>query len=910
MKAPVRIVALSGVAMAALIAPQTATAHGQQAPAQSPPGASAEQLSAGATTTGAGDPSNPEIVVTGSRVRGAAPVGSTVTTLSPADIATSGRVTLDRAIKELPQVFDLGVSENSRGQSGGSGNIVYGNSINLRGIGPNATLILVDGHRVTNNGRSIDPSILPTLGVERVEVVADGASAIYGSDAVAGVVNLIPRRSLNGAEAFARAGISEDGAYHEYSAGVAAGKKFNGGQVMLAYEHVEKSNLDGADRPFFVSNQTPFGGGDYSVTRCAPGTIRASINGTTTSFAIPAGGVSQATAGALVPSTSNRCNDLQGQDLIPRQTYDSVNGTFTLDVTDWLTVFADGFYSNRTFARLPAYSSATLTVPQTNAFFVRPAGFTGTSYALDYNFRNDVPRNVQWGYGESWQITPGIRIKLPHDWKLEGLIGKGRTSDNSSQVLGTSNANLNAALASSDPNTAFDPYGLGRTSPATIANIFNQIFLAPTIGHFTGYEARANGSVFNLPGGAVKLAFGYEGQEFRVDLGNARGNPGTAIAYTHPSRRVDSGYAELLIPVFGPQNAISGFEKLEFDAAVRYDRYSDVGKTTNPKFGATWSPVHGVSFRGSYGTSFRAPTLPQIYGNSNALYVQNYQNPAGGSPIVGVAQSGGNLNLKPETARTWSIGADLDPIKRLHISATYFNVDYKNQVIALLSDLAVLTRASQYAGTGLIVQGTAAGQQVAALVATGLGVNGAFPGGNPANVTVFVDGRSQNLGRSITRGIDVQASYTVVTPAAGSFAFNVSGTYLTKYSTQQAPAAPFINQLNQIFQPLRFKMRAGVVWNQGPFEVGVRATHLGGYTNTAVTPNQQVSSYTPVDLNVSWRIGDPGRAFVFGLEVRNAFNQQPPYVNLAPSVNGSGGYDATTTDPIGRFFAASVRKKW
>lgn len=134
-----------------------------------------------------------DIVVTGSRVRGEAPVGSTVTTLGAADIAGSGRVTIDRAIKELPQVFDLGVSENSRGQSGGAGNIVYGNSVNLRGIGPNATLILVDGHRVTNNSRSVDPSVLPTLGVERVEIVADGASAIYGSDAVAGVVNLIPR---------------------------------------------------------------------------------------------------------------------------------------------------------------------------------------------------------------------------------------------------------------------------------------------------------------------------------------------------------------------------------------------------------------------------------------------------------------------------------------------------------------------------------------------------------------------------------------------------------------------------------------------------------------------------------------------------------------------------------------------
>ena len=100
--------------------------------------------------------------------------------------------------------------------------------------------------------------------------------------------------------------------------------------------------------------------------------------------------MTQATAGQLVAGTSNRCDDLQGQDLVPSQKYNSVNGTATFEVTDWLTVFADGFWSRREFTRLPAYLNASLTVPQANAFFVRPAGFTGTSYALDYNFSRDV----------------------------------------------------------------------------------------------------------------------------------------------------------------------------------------------------------------------------------------------------------------------------------------------------------------------------------------------------------------------------------------------------------------------------------------------------------------------------------------------------------------------------------------
>ncbi|HEY5724258.1 MAG TPA: TonB-dependent receptor [Allosphingosinicella sp.] len=888
-----------------------AAAQGQTDPET--PDATAEEAAALDQDSGAGaEPVTQEavdqgdFVVTGSRLRAVAPVGSTVTALGREDIEASGRVTLDRVLKELPQVFDLGVSENSRGQSGGAGNIVLGNSINLRGIGPNATLIIVDGHRVVNNGRSTDPSILPTLGVERLEVIADGASAIYGSDAVAGVVNLIPRRSLDGIEAFARAGISGDGAYNEISFGAAAGKRWSWGQVMLAYEHVDRSSLNGLDRDFFTSNQTAFGGRDYSVMRCNPGTIRAGG----ISYAIPTGGLTQGNAGSLAAGTANRCDDLQGQDLIPSQKYDSVNATFTFEVSDWLTFFGDAFYSNRTFERLPAYSNATLTVPQTNAFFVRPAGFAGTTYLLDYNFRNDLARNVSFGHGESWQITPGLRVKLPYDWQFETLIGMGETDDNASSLNGISNANLATALASSNPATALDPYGLGRTSPATLANIFNQISINPTLGHFTGYEARLNGPLFKLPGGEIKAALGYEGQEFTIDLGIARGNPGTPVTFRSFDRRVDSVYAEVLIPIFGPDNATGGLRRLDVDAAVRYDTYSDVGNTTNPKIGVNWSPVEGVMFRGSYGTSFRAPTLPQIYGNSNQLFNQNYQNPTGGAPIPGVAQSGGNLNLRPETAETWSVGADFEPVDRLKLSLTYFSVDYRDQVIALLSDLAVLTRASQYDGTGLIIQGPAAGQQVAALVAQGLAVSGPFPAGGPLAVTVFVDGRSQNLGKSLTRGVDFLATYSLPTSNMGTFRFNLSGTYLTDYKTAQTPTAPIVVQLNQIFQPLRFKARASVAWEKGPLTAILKATHLNGYTNTAITPNEKVASYTPIDLNLFWRLGSDSSPFTFGLEVRNLFDVEPPYVNIAPSVNGSGGYDATTSDPIGRLFAVSVRKSF
>jgi len=877
------------------------------------PGAVPAPPGAGATGITANDATAADIVVTGSRVRGEAPVGSSVIALGRDQITASGSVTVDRIIKEIPQVFDLGVSENSRGQSGGNGNNTYGNSINLRGIGPYATLILVDGHRTITNSRSFDPSVLPSLGVERVEVVADGASGIYGSDAVAGVVNLIPRRTLDGVDMSARYGVSDDGAFHELQVGAAAGKKWSSGQAMIAYEHVERSALNGSERDFFTSDQRRFGGNDYRVTRCNPGTITA--NGTT--YAIPAGGVTPATAGSLVAGTANRCDDLIGQDLFPRQRYDSVNGTVTQELTDWLTFFGDGFYSKRRFAINPAFASATLTVPSINAFFVRPPGFTGSSYTLGYNFRNELPRNVTTGFTRSWEVTPGLRIKLPHDWQVEGIFTYGKSRDESNQRGGINNAALNAALASGNPATAFDPYGLGRTSADVLSVLGNQIFLAPTLNTFKGYEARVNGTLFDLPGGAVKLAAGYEGQDLIVDLGSARGAPTLPVVFRHFTRHVDSEYAELLVPIFGPGNAIPGFQRLEVDAAVRHDRYSDVGSTTNPKVGVNWTPVRGVTLRGSYGTSFRAPLISQIYGNSNNLFVQTYQNPTGGAPIVGVAQSGPNLDLRPETATTWSVGADLEPVRRLRLSATFWNVRYLNQVNSYLSDLAILNWEGQFAGTGIILRDAAAAARVQELLASGVALgSGSFPGGSPANVTLFVDGRNNNLGKSITRGIDFQASYQVPTSNLGDFAVNVGGTYVLKYVVAITPEGTLVDLRNRIFNPLKFKLRGSVSWDLAPFRMQATVTHVGGYINNSIPVPQTVKSYTPVDVSAGVQLGDPKQRGFFkggtliGIEVRNLFDVDPPYVNLAPGANGNGGYDATASNPVGRQVAISLRKSF
>jgi iron complex outermembrane receptor protein len=841
-----------------------------------------------------------EITITGTRVRGVDPVGTSVLVMDRSKMADVGQVTLDRMIKDLPQNFDLGVSENSRNTSGGAGNIVYGNTVNLRGIGPYATLVMVDGHRAVNNSRSFDPSVLPTLGVERVEVIADGSSAIYGSDAIAGVVNMIPRRNLDGVEALARYGTDADSDYTENMVGVAVGKDWDSGQFMLAYEHVERSRLGGDDRDFFRSDQRTSGGKDYRVTRCNPGTLRIG----TTTYAIPQGGLSASNVGALVAGSSNKCDDLIGQDLFPEQEYDSFNSTVSFDLSDRITLLADGFFSKRTFERVPAFASGTLTVPQTNAFFVRPAGFTGTSYQIDYNYSKDLPRDTAFGFARNWQVSPGIRVDLSDSWQLDGVVTYGRNHDESNQYSALNNTALATALASSDPNAAFDPFGQGRTTQAVRNLLANQIFLAPTLNDFVGYELRASGTLAELPAGDLGLAFGYERQDQDVELGSARGNPGTRMDWRYFDRQVDSAYAEFLVPVAA---------SLDVTAAVRYDDYSDVGDTTNSKFGATWTPAEGWRVRASYGTSFRAPLITQIYGNSNAMFGQSYQNPAGGAPLAGIALSGPNLNLGPEEATTTTVGADWDITPELQIGVTYFDIEYENQVENYLANLSILSRENEFAGTGIILRGAAAAARAVALTAQGITLaRGSFPGGNPANVTLFVDGRNNNLGTSRTKGFDLQIDYSLETAGMGTFGFLLNASYLTSYKLSITSTAPLLPKLDRIFNPLKLKSRASLTWDYAQLHGVVSVTHIGGYTNDAITPFEDVSSYSPVDLRLTYTLPEGGvlSGLAVGAEVRNAFDRDPPYVNLAPSLNGSGGYDATVANPIGRLFAVTLNKSW
>lgn len=850
-----------------------------------------------------------DIVVTGSRIRGVAPVGSTIVSVGLEEIAQSGAVTTAQVLQELPQIFNLGLSENSRGQAGGSGNATYGTAINIRGISPFATLTLVNGHRMPLSGtlgQAVDPSVIPTIALQRVEVVADGASAIYGSDAVAGVVNLIMRRGFNGLEVRGRQGFGDN--YRDRQVSALVGHSWDTGNFTLAFEHAYQSGLNGRDRDFFRADQRPFGGRDYRLSQCSPGTIVAGgVN-----YAIPQGGVTPANAAALVPNTRNLCEIIADQDLIPRQIRHGASLAWEQTIGG-VELSGDAYYSIRNFEFLGAQTLASVFVPSNNPFFVTPPGAQAAVSAaggLTVNFSlRDVlgVNNKTTGEVQSYGTSVKAKFALSSEWSAEvqGFIGR---DDSKARQFRLNGGALNAAVRSTNPATAFNPFGGSGTSQAVIDGLNNSLFFPTGVNIIKQIQANVDGPLFALPGGDVRLAAGLEyiDQSSVFDfVSGPRSAPQDRFA--RRQRNIKAAYAELLVPLLGPDNDIPGFYKLELNVAGRYEEYSDVGSTTNPKVGVNWTLFDGFKLRGSYGTSFRAPLLSDLQTATAALTVQNYSDPR--SPTgttIGVAQSGGNPNLEPESATTYSLGADFNPtfLPGLSLSVNYFYINYSNQIAQYLSDLSILQRENIFASlitrnpSPAFIAAAAANQQV----------NGVIP----AVPLLYVDGRLLNLGRSISEGVDFNGSYSFSTRGIGNFRLFGAATLFTRYEVQITPTAPLLDALDTIFNPLDFRARGGVNWNWGGFSSAFIVNHVGRYSNDRITPIQRVKSFTTFDVNLNYTIRDSDGGLLdglsFGLDVTNLFDRDPPYVNIAPGANGGGGFDPTAASPLGRVVAVTLGK--
>jgi len=875
---------------------------------------------AAADAAGSTDTASEAIVVTGSRIRGAGPVGSPVVTLDRDAIEKSGYGTVQQLLQSLPQNFGGGSNEATTGATtrNGTGNdATLGSSINLRGLGTSSTLVLIDGTRPALGGVGglfTDISLIPMSAVERLEILTDGASAIYGADAVAGVVNVRLRNRFEGAETMVRAGTA-DGYMSDVQFSQLLGKAWDRGRVVLAYQFSQRGALAAADRDFAREDLRPFGGPDYRSLYGVPGTIRAA-NGQI--FGIPAGQDGRdLTTAQLLPGVQNRRDQRAPSDLLPSQRVHSLYGSGEIEITETLTFRASALAAERRYRKVNNSNFLrTARVPVTNPFYVDPIG-TNQPVTVLYSFVNDLGPQINSGRVRALSLSSSLE-KTFGPWRVSigGAYGAQKGKAYIDNVFNS--ARLNAALADTDPATAFNVFGDGTANnPATIERIRGHY---NTIDDFRNWSAavRADGPLFRLPAGEVRLAVGAEyrreAYDYFVDNDLSTLTPNAAPYPGLPGpRQVRSIYGELLVPIFGVDNAMPGFHKLELTVAGRIEDYNQFGRTENPKVGLRWEPFDGFALRGSYGTSFRAPLFDELLGENLSLFttaaVTDPASPTGTSNVL--ALFGYAPDIQPEKAKTWTAGFDIAPpaLPGLKASLTYYDVDYRDRIGTVTEDyLRFLSNRDVFGGVVTdnppldLVQFYFNKPTFSNVINI-----------TPGQVVAILDGRTRNLARERQRGIDFDIGYAPGF-AGGTLDVGLSGTHIFSIKRQLTPGAASSDFVGLYASPVKWRLRGRMGWAKDGFAANAFVNYVDGYTNQVVNPIERISSWTTVDLSFSQRIGDgaedrSGRGLQLGLSIQNLFDRDPPYVNNR-SQTSALGYDPEKASPVGRMISVQAVVRW
>lgn len=858
----------------------------------------------------------PEIVVTGTRIRGAAPVGAPLTVIDRAAITASGRGTIQGLLETLPANFGGGQNEATAGvttRNGSTENLGLGSTLNLRGLGSAATLVLFDNNRPAlggTNGTFADVSLIPQIAIDRIEVLTDGASAIYGTDAVAGVVNFRFRNRFEGAETSLRAGTA-DGDFSEYQLGGILGKRWGTGGIVLAYQYSQRGNLPGADRAYATSDLRRFGGPDYRSRFAVPGTLVAA-NGAV--FGIPDGQDGRGLSAAqLLPGVQRFRDNQREDDLLPAQHSHAIYGSIDQAITPTLSAYGHAFYARREFRMTqPLGSQSPVTVPVGNPFYVDPIG-TGEPVTAYYNFAADLGSEYQTGTVSGLTTNGGLTLDLG-PWRIDanGNYGIQRTRLQAFNVV--NGFRLREALADTNPATAYNVFGDGQdNNPSTIAavrggasiRVRNQVWSA---------ALRADGPLIQLPTGTVRLAAGYEHRDERLNgvyESNTFGPDPLSFplqtGLTH--RRIEAVYGEVLVPLAGDNlRWLPG--TLDLSVAGRAEWYSDFGRTTNPKVGLSWKPRPGVALRSSYGTSFHAPGFGDLAGTAFNLY-QPYELPdpqAPGGTAIALGLFGYAAVIKPERAKSLTAGLDLAdwPLNGLRLSATYFHIAYRDRIGTATSDyLSYLTRRDIYGG--ILTEHP----DPAVVLAYFNDPNFSNPlGVTPDQIDVIANALTTNLSTSTVRGLDFNITYQTKL-AGGDAALGVSGTRLFAIDQGLTATSPKVNVAGTFGNPNELRLRGKTSWSRGGFTLGTFINYTGAYSNQTVTPATRVKAWATVDARVGYRFADaaPLKGAEISLSLINLFDRDPPFT-VTHYYDKTVGYDPEQANPIGRTIAVEVTTKW
>ena len=961
-----------GSAMYFVALPALAQTDPAPAPAQAGPAAPSStevQNSALAVPGAPAAADEGEIVVTGTSIRGVAPIGSNLVSVGVEALRATGSQSVTGALASVPALSGI------TGQ--GNTSAFYQPSIHQLGASAsNSTLVLIDGHRGPTGGTNhtfLDPNIVPNIMIERVEVLAEGASSVYGSDAVAGVINFITRRKFDGFQAEASTTL-RDGTVG-YTAGVLAGKTWDRGSAIFGAQYTYQDNLQNKDRGFTYPNHLAQGGNNFLTRSCSPAAIQP--NGTGNIYLSP-------TATSSVPNTAANypCSSWGVTDLVGSEERENVMAKLSFDMTDNLTIGLDLLYARRRNDTLQGAGTVQATVfatgAQANPFYINPPGVTADRQVVTWDATDLVGPAHGRSESDSMYANFTAAYKITDNWNFDFLASAGR-DESTTFTTGTINSSVaNLALngttngggsltAVSVPGTTtivtqlplttanaldvWNPAATNRTSAATLARLLDNANRLRATSGYQQVRGNVSGSLFDLPAGPVKIAVGGEMLKTQLSQFVTRANnsgpasSGSQQLFFPFKRTVFSGFAELNIPLVSPDMEVPFVHRFDLSLAGRYDHYSDFGKTTNPKVAFNLEPVEGLRLRGNWSTSFVAPPLTIVGDQFGAFgtagwgtQTNNINVPVAAYPDVvkilpncagqalcnigtlqGIQNTTGDPNAGPQKGSGWSLGFDVQPalVPGLHTSFSYWTTKFKGGVTGPQLSNVINTASAQY-----LLQfypNCATPAQIAAQT------QGIPQTSSTAACTSYIfHTLNTNWLNLDIAGIDYSIDYDLRTDTAGTFSAGLSGTEFVQFdqSFGSGPKYSVLNTAgnNGTFPSLKRKARGYIGWSDGPFTARIFANYTGSFRNwssNTVTPltrdaagnpnggGDKVKAQTTIDLNVVY---DFTGGFLDGSQVSIAATNV--FDKDPPFYNGATGYYSLIHNPFGRTVTVALRAKF
>lgn len=913
-----------------------------------------------------------EIVVTGSRIqrRDATAVGP-LTTVTAEDMALAAPTSVGDLLQSLPSV---GVSLNSNGSQGTSFGV---SSINLRYLGSaegsgNRTLVLVDGHRFVNavGGRGfrdfVDLNTIPLGMIERIEVLKDGASAIYGADAIAGVVNIQTKRRLDGFEGDVRYGVSDESDADNYSGflnwGASAGKL----STLLSVSYSDTKPILTTSRALTTRALTPLTAappsdrGLFTLPRLANNAYFGTPAGFGTASITPIPG--STVGGGAAADEAFRVATLPADDFnqMVQGLYASgpserlgAFGRISYEFTDNISARIEVLYSERSSEQL--LSPLSLDIRGSNGYLIaadQPFNPFGTANgvllanALAFGADASVPtasrnafrvQRLMFDVGNRTQnqeidtrrfaaALEGRTELLGRDWSWElfGSWSKNHADFTSSNQINLENVYLSqlspsacAAVPGCVPVNLFGPM------TAAQADYIRYNAADEQTAEQTNAAFNVSGDLFDLPAGPVGIAAGYE---YRRESASDIPDPFTAsdstvlpviggvaqLPTTHVTRSPTSGsydlqevYAETAVPLI---KGVPGIYSFDVDAAVRYSRYSTVGGKATTKFGVAYRPVEDLLVRGTYSQGFRAPSILELFQGERLI---NFQ---------GVDPCNGGGAGRPGCAG---------------VPATYNQAQFNSGLIAGITagnrNLEPETADTYSAGlayTPAAIDGlTLTADWFEIEVDDAIATNSATNILNScANLGIFCDliqrgpfGEVVRLTQSVVNlssievaGVDASARYRLRT-GIGAFEAALDVSYLDKFRTfipQPDGSVAVDDRAGKSDQPRstfpHWKSQASVRYHADLFGLSWKTRYIG---STRDIPGNAVNGGRLKeifyhDLQATLDLDNRGLDFAIGVD--NVFDQMPP----ASAANNPINFDIYTYDIRGRYFYVRAGAKF